>query len=325
MAYDGKLMRLAQVRYEQEKQRRQDALAARERSVYAQLPRVREIDAQLRGTMGSIISSAMRRGTDPRPAIAALREENLRLQNERAALLTAAGYPADYLEDKPVCARCGDTGYVDGAVCACLRSVYARVQLEQLSRMLDLGTQSFETFRFDLYSATETYGRRRSARANMEYVFDACRDYAYQFSERSGNLLLSGDPGLGKTFLSACIARVVSERGYSVVYDTAAHVFERFEAQKFTREDDAAEDTGRMLRCDLLIVDDLGTELTTEFVRSTLYQIVNTRLITGKKTIINTNLAPDTLSERYGAATLSRIRGSYQVLPFYGADLRRRL
>lgn len=325
MAYDGKLMRLAQARYEQQKQRRQDALSARERSVYAQLPRVREIDAQLRGTMSGIIASAMRRGTDPRPAIAALREENLRLQAERAALLTAAGYPADYLEDKPACARCGDTGYDNGAVCACLRRVYAQVQIEQLSHMLDLGNQSFETFRFDVYSASETYGRRRSARANMEYVYDTCRDYAYQFSPRSGDLLLSGDPGLGKTFLSACIARVVSERGYSVVYDTAAHVFERFEAQKFVRDDAAAGDAERMLRCDLLIIDDLGTELTTEFVRSAFYQIVNTRLMTGKRTIISTNLAPDTLAERYGAATLSRIRGNYQVLPFYGADLRRRL
>lgn len=325
MSYDGKLMRLAQARYDQAKKQRQEAQTARERAVYARVPRVREIDEQLRRTMSGIIASAMRRGTDPRPAIAALREENLRLQSERAALLTAAGYPADYLEDKPACALCGDTGYgADGAVCACLRRVYARVQLEQLSHMLDLGSQSFETFQFDVYSASETFGRRRSARANMEYVYDTCRDYAYQFSERSGNLLLSGDTGLGKTFLSACIARVVSESGHSVVYDTAAHVFERFEEQKFTRSEEAAEDTERMLRCDLLIVDDLGTELTTEFVRSALYQIVNTRLMTGKKTIISTNLAPDTLTERYGAATLSRIRGSYQVLPFYGADLRKR-
>lgn len=326
MAYDGKLMRLAQARYEQSVARRQDERASRERRIYAEIPRVREIDEQLRGTISSVIASAMRRGTDPRPAIAALREENLRLQRERAALLTAAGYPADYLEDKPACALCGDTGYAkSGAVCACLRRVYAQVQIEQLSHMLDLGNQSFETFRFDVYSPVETYGRRRSARANMEYVFDACRDYAYQFSPRSGNLLLSGDPGLGKTFLSACIARVVSESGHSVVYDTAAHVFERFETQKFTRDDTACEDAERMLRCDLLIVDDLGTELTTEFVRSTLYQIINTRLMTGKKTIISTNLAPDALEERYGAATLSRILGNYQVLPFYGADLRRKL
>lgn len=327
MAYDGKLMRAALARYDQARRRRQDELEARRRAVYEQLPRVREIDTQLAATIGKLVSSAMRRGTDPRPAIAALREENLRLQRERAALLEGAGYRADELEDKPACARCGDTGYDgEGRVCACLKQVYAQVQIEQLSRMLDLGGQSFDTFRFEYYSASETFGRRRSARANMEMVYDTCRDYAYQFSPRSGNLLLSGDPGLGKTFLSACIARVVSESGHSVVYDTAAHVFERFETQKFGRDDEegsAAEDTARMLRCDLLIVDDLGTELTTEFVRSALYQIVNTRLMTGKKTIISTNLAPNALEERYGAATLSRIRGTYEILPFYGEDIRR--
>ncbi len=158
----------------------------------------------------------------------------------------------------------------------------------------------------------------------MERVYDTCRDYAYEFSARSGNLLLSGDPGLGKTFLSACIARVVSETGHSVVYDTAAHVFERFEAQKFSRgEDGAEEDVERFLRCDLLIIDDLGTELTTEFVRSAFYQIVNTRLMTNKKTIISTNLSPLELSRRYGANILSRIEGAYRILPFFGDDIRK--
>ena len=301
MSYDGKLMRRAMVRFEEAKQRRADALHARERAVYAAVPRIAEIDAALRETMSKLISSALRRGTDPRPAIEALKEENLALQRERAELLVARGYPADYLEDKPNCPLCGDTGWRGSEVCSCLNDYYARVQLEELSRLLDLGTQSFETFS------------------------TPCRDYAYEFSPRSGNLLLSGDPGLGKTFLSACIARVVSETGHSVVYDTAAHIFERFEAQKFSRDETggADEDVSRLLRCDLLIIDDLGTELTTEFVRSAFYQIVNTRLMTNKKTIISTNLSPAELSRRYGANILSRIEGAYRILPFFGDDIRK--
>ena len=139
----------------------------------------------------------------------------------------------------------------------------------------------------------------------MERIYDACRDYAYEFSPRSGNLLLSGDPGLGKTFLSACIARVVSETGHSVVYDTAAHIFERFEAQKFSRDETggADEDVSRLLRCDLLIIDDLGTELTTEFVRSAFYQIVNTRLMTNKKTA---SRAPTAFSPSSATTSASR-------------------
>lgn len=152
MSYDGKLMRRAMVRFEEAKQRRADALHARERAVYAAVPRIAEIDAALRETMSKLISSALRRGTDPRPAIEALKEENLALQRERAELLVAHGYPADYLEDKPNCPLCGDTGWRGSEVCSCLNDYYARIQLEELSRLLDLGTQSFETFSFDVYS-----------------------------------------------------------------------------------------------------------------------------------------------------------------------------
>lgn len=246
MSYDGKLMRRAMVRFEEAKQRRADALHARERAVYAAVPRIAEIDAALRETMSKLISSALRRGTDPRPAIEALKEENLALQRERAELLVAHGYPADYLEDKPNCPLCGDTGWRGSEVCSCLNDYYARVQLEELSRLLDLGTQSFETFSFDVYSPYAPLDQDISPRSNMERIYDACRDYAYEFSPRSGNLLLSGDPGLGKTFLSACIARAVSETGHSVVYDTAAHIFERFEAQKFSRDETRRRGRGRL-------------------------------------------------------------------------------
>ena len=139
------------------------------------------------------------------------------------------------------------------------------------------------------------------------------------------NLLLFGDPGLGKTFLSACVARVVSEDGFSVVYDTAGHVFARCEAAKFhaDEEPDAAMDVRRFESCDLLILDDLGTEMATSFVQSALYQLVNGRLITGKSTIISTNLTPVQISSRYGAAIWSRLQGEYTVLPFYGEDIRK--
>ena len=192
--------------------------------------------------------------------------------------------------------------------------------------MLDLGSQSFETFSLDWYSSVPDSRVGASPRENMEYNRDVCVDYAYDFNPRSGNLLLTGQPGLGKTFLSACIARVVSEKGYSVVYDTAGHVFERFEARKFSREEDdrAAEDVERILQCDLLILDDLGTEMTTAFVQSALYEIVNTRLLSGKSTIINTNLGVTELNQRYLQQVSSRIEGEYQVLIFFGEDIRRK-
>ncbi len=326
MSYDGRLMRQALARFDEDKQRRAENFRARERAVYTKCPRIEEIDRELSHTMAKIIASGLRRGTDPRPAIDALREENLDLQQEKRLLLTQMGLPGDYLEEKPACPRCNDTGFLGSEVCACLRSYYVREQNKELSGLLDLGSQSFETFDFDYYSPLPDSELGISPRANMERVYDVCQDYAHEFSPKSGNLLLSGGTGLGKTFLSASIARVVSAGGHSVVYDTAGHIFSRFEAQKFGRETDEETDgaVSRALGCDLLILDDLGTELMTSFVQSAIYQIVNTRLITGKKTVISTNLRPDEIGRRYGAPVLSRLQGEYQLLLFFGEDIRRR-
>lgn len=323
MAYDGTIMQRALARFDQAKQRRADELEQRRRLAFARQPRLAEIDRELRGTMGRIVTSALQKGTDPLPAIRVLRDENLELQRERAELLTAMGEPIDYLDDAPACPLCGDTGYRKGQVCDCLKKYYAREQLRELSRLLPLGEASFDSFRFDYYDDAVWPDYGTSPRANMERNFDVCRDYAYQFSRGSGSLLLSGGTGLGKTFLSACIARVVSDGGYSVVYDTAGRIFSQFEEAKFRGDAEGDADAKRCQRCDLLIVDDLGTEMTTSFVQSALYQLVNGRLMEGKATIISTNLAPEELGARYGGAVLSRLEGEYEILPFFGEDIRR--
>ena len=323
MAYDGSIMQRALARYDQDKQRRADELEQRRRMAFTRQPRLAEIERELRGTMGRIVTSALQKGTDPLPAIRVLRDENLELQRERAELLTAMGEPIDYLDDKPACPLCGDTGYRKGQVCGCLKKYYAREQLHELSRLLPLGEATFDSFRFDYYDDAVWPDYGTSPRANMERNFDVCRDYAQQFSKGSGNLLLSGGTGLGKTFLSACIARVVSNGGYSVVYDTAGRIFSQFEEAKFRGDAEGDADAKRCQRCDLLIVDDLGTEMTTSFVQSALYQLVNGRLMEGKATIISTNLAPEELGTRYGGAVLSRLEGEYEILPFFGEDIRR--
>lgn len=325
MPYDRKILRRAMAQYEQDKQSRAAEFAARQQRIFREIPRLADIDIELRSTMSQIVVSALRRGTDPMPALRVIRDRNLELQRERAAILMDRGYEADELEEKPFCVLCGDTGFRGGAMCRCLRKYYAKAQIGELSRLLDMGNASFESFDFRWYS-TEPWNKAGvSPYDNVERHFCTCRDYAYQFGPRSGNLLLSGDPGLGKTFLSACIARVVSENGFSVVYDTASHIFAQFERVKFGREEDEAaeEDVNRCLNCDLLIMDDLGTEMTTAFVQSALYQIINGRLLAGKQTIINTNLPPEEIGRRYSPQILSRIEGEYEILPFFGEDIRR--
>lgn len=324
MAYDGKVMRAALEQFQADKQRRSAQFMERQRRIFHQIPELQEIDRELRGTMSQIIASALQRGTDPMPAIRVIRDRNLDLQCRRAELLTANGYAVDALEEKPFCALCNDSGYRGGGVCTCLQEYYNRAQIAELSQMLDLGTQSFETFDYGWYS-TERKERSLSPRERIERNFDICQGFATHFGPRCGNLLLSGDPGLGKTFLSACIARVVSEDGFSVVYDTATNIFARFEAAKFRRDEDDSsdEDVARYENCDLLILDDLGTEMTTSFVQSALYQLINGRLLAGKKTVISTNLNPHEIGQRYSKQIQSRLEGEYEILPFFGEDIRK--
>ena len=324
MSYDGRIMRRALQRFEADKKQREERFRQREETLYAREPRLREIDAELRSTMSKIITSALRRGTDPKPALSVLQDQNLSLQRERARLLEKMGLPADCLEGKPNCPLCGDTGYRNGAVCRCLKNYYAMEQQKELSHLLDLGSQSFDTFSLDWYATLPDPDMGISPRRNMEQNYKTCLHFTEEFTPGNGNLLLSGAPGLGKTFLSACIAREVSDGGFSVVYDTAIHIFDRFESRKFGREagEEVSADVDRIQNCDLLILDDLGTEMATAFITSVLYEIVNTRLMTGKSTIISTNLSPDEIGARYSPQIQSRLQGSYETLVFFGDDIR---
>ena len=327
MSYDPAVLRRATARLEAQRKAREEAQERLRSEIYTKLPRVAAIDRELRRTITQIIAASLRDGSDPVPAIGVIRDKNLSLQAEKAALLTEHGYPADALDDKPACPKCSDTGWVGANMCACLKALCTEEQIRELSKLLDLGEQSFDSFSLDYYSPLPWPGESLSPRENMEFIFDVCSSYARKFGRfYFRNLFLTGAPGLGKTFLSACIARVVSEDGFSVVYDTAGHVFSQFESAKFRRDDDgdtAGEDVERCMNCDLLILDDLGTEMTTSFVQSALYQLLNGRLLAGKSTVISTNLDPEELGRRYGAPLLSRLEGEYQLLPFVGTDIRR--
>lgn len=323
MAYDPKVFRRANGRLEERRAERAAALEARRAEIYAALPRVRDIDRQLQETVRQVIVSALRQETDPAPALTVLRDRNLALQKERAGLLAAHGYAPDALDGKPFCPRCGDSGWQGAKMCTCLKKLCQEEQIKSLTSLLGLKNQSFDTFNLDCYSSLPWPGQPLPPRDNMELVRDTCYHYAARFRHTEiRNLFFHGAPGLGKTFLSACIAKEVSEQGFSVVYDTASNVFAQFEAQKFDRNPDAADGTRRYLSCDLLLLDDLGTEMTTPFVQSALYSLINTRLVEDRCTVISTNLSTEQIRQRYSAQAASRLEGEYHSMFFYGDDIR---
>lgn len=327
MAYDPNVLRRASARLEEEKRRREDERELLRRQTYAKEPRLAQLDRRLQGTMAELVAASLRKGENAGDAVRAIRDKNLELQQERAVLLGALGLPEDALDDKPACPKCGDTGWRGAQMCDCLRSLCTQEQIRELSKLLDLGEQSFDSFSLDYYSPLPWPGESLSPRENMEFIFDVCSSYARKFGRfYFRNLFLTGAPGLGKTFLSACIARTVSESGFSVVYDTAVNIFTRFEEQKFARDrleaGEAKDETRRYLGCDLLILDDLGSELSTPFVQSALYTLINTRLTADKRTVISSNLTMDQVRARYTPQIASRLEGEYRVLPFYGEDIR---
>ena len=192
-------------------------------------------------------------------------------------------------------------------------------QKKELSSLLS-GKETFDSFRLDFYPTEIDPAWGVSPRQLMQITFQHCKRYAREFTRKSPSLLFTGGPGLGKTYLSACIARAVADNGYSVVYDTAGKLFSDFEAEKFGGNH--RDVTQKYLSCDLLIIDDLGTELVTQFTQSVLYQVINTRLMDAKPVIISTNIPPEALSQRYSGPIVSRLLGAYQLCQFLGQDIR---
>ena len=327
MPYDGKLLARARGELDRIRTENREQTRRRYNEVTARLPEIRNIDAQLRAHMTKLVSLTIGKKPDMQEQIAALREENLDLQMRRAELLTAAGFGADYLDEIVSCPLCRDTGVYKDGVCRCLDRLYNKELTKELGVLMRRGDESFDKFDLSLYPADTDLSTGIVPRQAMRKVSEACRRYAENFSGASANLLFQGGTGLGKTFLSACIARVVSSRGFSVCYDTAASALDKYELAKFNRDtpegEAAAVQIRRMESCDLMILDDLGTEMPTPMAQSALYTLVNSRLINGRKTIISTNLTNDELSKRYNQQTASRILGEFQCLPFVGTDIRR--
>lgn len=296
-----------------QKARRSADLRAEE--VYIKIPRVREIDSALSRTALEIMSAVSNGKESAEAALARVRARNAALMEERGRLLASAGYPEDYTEVRYDCERCGDSGYVDGKMCDCMKRelVMAGYESSGLGRLIK--TQSFDNFSLDYYKGGGANYE------NMKLYYSSLQAFANGFSEDTyKNFLLVGGTGLGKTHLSTAVAKTVIEKGYDVLYVSAIDMFADFEQKQFGNGED---NTRRYFECDLLIIDDLGTELTNQFTVSCLYNVINSRINTARSTFINTNLSKKEIETKYAERITSRLFGEYYPLVFTGTDVRR--
>jgi len=320
MAYSAEIVKRARARLAQAKEDRESENRQHLAEAYARVPRIREIDLELRRTMAQAAQAAFLQGSDGRELLEKVRLENLELQQERA-ILARENFEEGFLDDSPICDNCGGSGYVGTSMCECLLELCRQEQKKEIT-ILSGGKESFAQFKLDYYPDRIDPKYGASPRTIMERNFQYVRRYALTFSPASDNLLFVGGTGLGKTFLAACVARTVADRGYSVVYETASHLFSKLEQAKFSPNEDNRREAEKLTMCDLLIIDDLGTEMPGQFTTAALYSLLNDRLLAGKPMLITTNLNKDEMTRRYSPQIASRIYGGFVGKSFVGEDIR---
>lgn len=286
---------------------------------YQRCPPAEQIETQLSAT-AITAAKAVLGGGNAREQLTRLKQNNQMLQNRLKELLNAEGYPSDYLEPHYSCPDCQDKGYIDGKMCGCMKKLLREESYRRLNTLTPLSLSTFESFSLDYYPGKAEEEGKRSPRDIMESVLNNCRKYAAEFSPSSPSLIMQGGTGLGKTHMSLAVANAVIQKGYGVVYGSVNNIVNQLEREHFGRED--GDSSKSLLECDLLILDDLGTEFRSAFSGAEIYNIVNTRLMTQKPTIISTNLSIQELQERYTERFASRIMGNYVRVAFCGRDNR---
>lgn len=323
MSVDPNHLREASRRLSLLRGEKQARFAAYQAQCREKVPELGRLDGAIAQAVSRAVAAALQHSQDPGPAVEEARRDSLALQARRREVLREAGIDPQSLEEAPYCSKCGDTGRQGRELCSCLLELCAQENRRELAQKLDLDSLRFENFSMVWYSQCSDPEQGLSPRECMEMVYRLCVEYARDFPRHPyRNLFLYGGTGLGKTFLSGCIAGAVCEKGRWTVYETAGELFRRYESAKFVREPESERAVWGYENCDLLIMDDLGSEMNTAFVQSALYQVLNQRMLSGRHTVISSNLTMDAVRERYTPQIASRLEGEFRGLPFIGEDIR---
>ena len=296
-------------------------LKKRMKEVYDAIPQMNELENRIRTLSVQHAASRLKGQTDSID----LDAEIDKITKQKEALLLQHGYPADYLKPVYECADCKDTGYIDGRKCHCFEKLIVQYLYSQSNLKDVLEHENFSHFNLDFYPDDYTEeATGETPRDNMRHVLETVKAYLSGFSDTPGNLLLYGNTGVGKTFLTNCIAKELLDKSHTVVYLTSLQLFDILEKNKFHRDDPYTtnEQIAYILNSDLLIIDDLGTELTNSFTGSQLYYFIEERHMKQKSTIISTNLSFQELRERYSERIFSRFTGYYNFYMIAGDDIR---
>ena len=286
--------------------------------IHQAIPEIAEIDRVLERTGARIMGIVCSGGTDAEERIAKLRADNQELVARRKQLLEQNGYPDNYTDVEYECEKCGDSGYIGTSMCECMRKklIYAGYESSGMSRLMR--DQSFDNFSLEYYKSS------RENLIQMTEIYNSMKRYAEEFSvEKADNLALFGGTGLGKTHLSSAVAGRLIERGFDVLYTGAVSMISDFENRRFGNgQIEEQNSVSRYTDCDLLIIDDLGTEVSNQFTVSCIYNVINTRLNKKLPTILSTNLTPADFRQKYWDRITSRVLGEYLILLFCGVDVR---
>ena len=312
--------------YENSRNQAEAALARQKAIAYEKIPKLAEIDKNL-GTLG--VSLARLALTGNNEGMLKTRKESARLKEERRALLTSHGLD-EINTPKYHCASCADTGYIQNTptspavTCACLkqRLIDEYYNLSNMKEVLQI--ENFDQFDERLFSTEIIESEGLSPKMNIRKLYRQAMEFVQNFDEVFVNFLLYGEPGLGKTFICHCIAKDLLDAGHTVLYLTVPRLCKFIEDYRFNRESLAEPDEmmDAIDEADLLILDDLGSEISTVVTSSALFDIINQRLISRRPTIISTNLSPNALASQYSERIVSRFIGNYEMIKFFGEDIR---
>ena len=306
--------------YDDRQLHNKNILSARINELYHRVPELQQIEHSIAEYS---VNSARKFFDGDNDAIADLKQQIAALRTRRADLLKFAGYPEDYLQPIYTCPDCKDTGYINGQHCHCFTQQAIDMIYTQSNIKDVLTSENFSTFTLDYYSNTDVNpSTGLTSLQTAQSAYTTCQEFVKNFNITFSNILFYGDTGTGKTFLSNCIAKELLDKGYSVIYFTAFQLFDILSKGIFDKDNKAIDAHQNIFDCDLLIIDDLGTELVNSFTTSQLFLCLNERILRKKATIISTNLNPGQIADIYSERVLSRIAGHYSIIKMFGDDIR---